>query len=66
MTGKLIGEKALRAAVHLNSARMPSQVIKSSTALFSAFGGGKPASLPDLPYDYNALERMYKNARFLH
>jgi superoxide dismutase, Fe-Mn family len=59
-TGKLIVDSALRVATHLRSSSMPHhhhQVIKSSTALLSAAAaaGGK-ATLPDLPYDYNALQ----------
>jgi Fe-Mn family superoxide dismutase len=56
MTGsKAIVDSALRAAVHLRSSRIPSELAKSSFALFSAYGGAKP-TLPDLPYDYGALE----------
>jgi len=43
------------ASVHLRSSKIPSQLAKSSSALFSAYGG-TPQTLPDLPYDYNALE----------
>ena len=53
--GKIILDKALRAAVNLPSAKLPSEVAKSSAALFSALSGTKFA-LPDLAYDYNALE----------
>mmetsp|Transcript_112314 Transcript_112314/g.324429 ORF Transcript_112314/g.324429 Transcript_112314/m.324429 type:complete len:241 (-) Transcript_112314:176-898(-) len=58
MTGsKVILDSALRAAVHLPSSKIPSTVAKNSTALLSSLAGsGKPAALPDLPYDYNALE----------
>jgi len=57
MTGssKLIVDSALRAAAHLRSSRIPTEVAKSSAALFSAYGGAKH-SLPDLKYDYGALE----------
>jgi superoxide dismutase, Fe-Mn family len=54
--GKLVTDKALRAAVHLSSSKVPSELLKSSAALFSAYGGAKPA-LPDLKYDYGALAR---------
>jgi Iron/manganese superoxide dismutases, alpha-hairpin domain len=43
------------AAIHVGAAKMPSQVIKNSTALFSALSDTK-FTLPDLPYDYGALE----------
>lgn len=57
MTGsKLIVDSALKAAAHLRSSKIPSEVAKSSAALFSAYGGAAP-SLPDLKYDYGALER---------
>jgi Fe-Mn family superoxide dismutase len=52
---KFVLDSALRAAVHLPSSKLPTEVAKSSTALFSALSGVK-ATLPDLAYDYNALE----------
>jgi hypothetical protein len=52
----LIVESTIRAAVHVGSSKIPSKIAKSSAALFTAFGGSKPA-LPDLPYDYGALAR---------
>lgn len=56
MSGKkLVIDSALKATAHLQSAKVPTNLIKSSTALFSAYGG-KTNTLPDLPYDYNALE----------
>lgn len=56
MSGKALVDGALKAAVNLRSSKVPSELLKSSTALFSAYGGAKPR-LPDLPYDYSALER---------
>jgi hypothetical protein len=53
---KLVVDSALRAAAHLRSSNIPTQVAKTSAALFSAYGGGK-ITLPDLAYDYGALER---------
>lgn len=53
---KLIVDSALRAAVNLRSSTLPKELIKSSQALFSAYGG-KKQTLPDLPYDYDALAR---------
>ncbi|KAL3922183.1 MAG: hypothetical protein SGILL_002343 [Bacillariaceae sp.] len=56
MSGKkLVIDNALRAAVNLQSSKLPTELAKSSTALFSALSGVQ-ASLPDLSYDYNALE----------
>lgn len=59
-TSKVLGKKtldaALRSAVNLRSSTLPSDVLRSSTALFSAYGGASH-TLPDLAYDYNALER---------
>jgi len=57
-TTKLITQsigKSLRAAVNVRSATIPKHLSQSTAALFSAYGGAKP-TLPDLPYDYNALE----------
>lgn len=55
MTGsKLIVDSALRAAAHVRSSNMPSSVAKSAAAYLSS-GGGKQ-TLPDLKYDYGALE----------
>ena len=58
MSGKkLIIDSALRAAVNLQSSKLPTEVAKTSAALLSSLAGsGKPAVLPDLPYDYSALE----------
>ncbi|OEU16864.1 putative manganese superoxide dismutase [Fragilariopsis cylindrus CCMP1102] len=53
--GKIILDKALRSAVNLSSSKLPSEVAKSSAKLFSALSGTKFV-LPDLAYDYNALE----------
>ena len=53
---KIVVDSALRAAVSLRSSKIPSELAKSSAALFSAYGGTKQ-TLPDLPYDYGALER---------
>ena len=52
---KLIVDSALRAAAHLRSSKMPSHVAKSGAAFLSSSGGKH--TLPDLPYDYGALER---------
>ena len=59
--GKVLIDAALRSAVNVRSSKIPSEVAKSSTALLRAFGagaGGK-AELPDLSYDYGALERKF-------
>jgi hypothetical protein len=55
---KIVVDTALRAAVNLRSSALPSQIIKTSSALFSAYGGAQQA-LPDLAYDYDALQREY-------
>jgi superoxide dismutase len=54
----MIVDSALKAAAHLRSSKIPTDVAKSTAALFSAYGGAKH-TLPDLPYDYGALERTY-------
>ena len=56
MSSKLIIDSALRAAVNLQSSKIPSAVAKNSAALLSSLSSGGVATLPDLPYDYNALE----------
>ena len=56
MSSKLIIDSALRAAVNLQSSKIPSTVAKNSAALLSSLSSGGVATLPDLPYDYNALE----------
>lgn len=56
---KLIVETALRSAVNLRSSKLPSEIVKSSQALFSAYGGTKH-TLPSLSYDYGALARKYR------
>jgi hypothetical protein len=53
--GKIILDKALRSAVNLSSSKLPSEVAKTSAKLFSALSGTKFV-LPDLAFDYNALE----------
>jgi hypothetical protein len=55
---KFIVDSALRTAVHLRSSTLPSELIKSSQVLFSAIGA-KKQTLPDLPYDYDALARKF-------
>ncbi|GKY93256.1 superoxide dismutase, mitochondrial [Mayamaea pseudoterrestris] len=52
---KVLSQTALKAAVNLQSAKVPTQLVKSSAALFSAYGG-KQQELPSLTYDYGALE----------
>lgn len=54
---RLIVGSALRAAVNLNSSKVPSELAKSSAAYLSSAPSGGLVSLPDLPYDYAALER---------
>jgi hypothetical protein len=56
MSGKIVIDSALRAAVNLQSSKLPTELAKSSAALLSSLSANKIA-LPDLPYDYNALER---------
>lgn len=53
-----IVKQALRAsAVHVQSSKLPTELAKSTTAcLSSSSSSSNKAILPDLPYDYNALE----------
>ena len=52
----IASKAALRAVVNLHSSKIPADIAKSTTALFSAYGGAAK-TLPDLSYDYGALER---------
>jgi Fe-Mn family superoxide dismutase len=54
---KLLVSSALRAAANLNSSKIPSELAKSSAAFLSSAPSGGKVFLPDLPYDYGALER---------
>jgi hypothetical protein len=56
MSGKIIANAALRAAVNVRSSTIPTEIAKTSSALLSSLAS-TPAKLPDLAYDYNALER---------
>eukprot|EP00980_Cylindrotheca_fusiformis_P010096 scaffold2243_cov122-Cylindrotheca_fusiformis.AAC.12 len=55
MANKSILDSALRAAVNVGSSKLPTEVAKSSAALLSSLSETKH-TLPDLAYDYNALE----------
>jgi len=56
MSGKLIIDSALRAATHVRSSTLPKSVSKAAAAMLSSAPSGGKHALPDLPYDYNALE----------
>ena len=62
---KLIINSGLRAVAHLNSSKLPTELAKSSAALLSSAPSGGKHELPDLPYDYSALERK-NSCVFLH
>jgi Fe-Mn family superoxide dismutase len=56
---KILLETALRstaASVHVRSSNLPSDIAKKAIALLSSAPAGGKYKLPDLPYDYNALE----------
>lgn len=55
MSGKIIIENGLKAAVNVGSSKLPKEVLKNSTALLSSLAAKTPV-LPDLSYDYDALE----------
>jgi len=55
-TGKKLITPALKAVVNLNSAKIPTEILKSSVALLSSAPAGGKHTLPDLKYDYGALE----------
>lgn len=56
----LTGPAALRVAAHVRSSNLPKELSKSSAAFLSAASAGGKQTLPDLPYDYAALEREYR------
>mmetsp|Transcript_3251 Transcript_3251/g.6914 ORF Transcript_3251/g.6914 Transcript_3251/m.6914 type:complete len:242 (+) Transcript_3251:71-796(+) len=56
MSAKQIITPALRAAVHVRSSKLNSEVAKSAAAYLSSAPSGGKHVLPDLPYDYAALE----------
>jgi len=56
MTSKIIVNSALKAASNLRSEILPRDVSKLATAMLSSAPSGGKHTLPDLPYDYNALE----------
>jgi len=47
---------ALRTAVNLQPSKLPKEISKSSQAWLAAAPSSGTHTLPDLPYDYNALE----------
>lgn len=58
-SSKLLVGPALRAAVNLNSSKIPKELAKSSAAYLSSAPSSGVVTLPDLPYDYAALERTF-------
>jgi superoxide dismutase, Fe-Mn family len=64
MSNKIILSSALRAASYVNSSKLPKEILKSSSAFLSSAPSGGKHMLPDLPYDYNALEGEDKNEPF--
>ena len=63
---KGIVNPALRAAAHVRSSNLPKELSKSAAALLSSAPSGGKHVLPDLPYDYNALERKQMKKLKLH
>jgi len=55
-SSKLLIDSALRAAVNVRSSTMPREVSKRAAAMLSSAPSGGKHTLPDLPYDYNAIE----------
>jgi hypothetical protein len=58
MSSKLIS-RALRAAIHARSSALPAEVSKVASAYLSSAPSGGKHVLPDLPYDYAALQRKF-------
>ena len=56
-TSKLVSAASkLRTVAHVRSSTIPTDLVKSSAALLSSVPTGGKHTLPDLPYDYGALE----------
>jgi len=55
-SSKLVLNSARSAAAHVNSSKFPKELLKSSAAFLSSAPSGGKHTLPDLAYDYNALE----------
>lgn len=56
MSAKQIITPALRAAVHVRSSKLTPELSKTTSAYLSSAPAGGTHTLPDLPYDYAALE----------
>jgi len=56
MSSKLIIDSTLRAATHLRGSSLPKDVSKVAAAMLSSAPSGGKHTLPDLSYDYNAIE----------
>jgi hypothetical protein len=59
MSGKIVIDSALRAAANLRSSNLPKDVSKVAAAMLSSAPSGGKHELPDLSYDYAAIERKY-------
>lgn len=55
-SSKFIIDSALRAAAHVRSSALPKEISKLASATLSSAPSGGKHTLPDLTYDYNALE----------
>jgi|EP01083_Nonionella_stella_P042976 Fe-Mn family superoxide dismutase len=55
-SSKLIIPSAIRAAAHVRSSKLPKEVSKMASAMLSSAPSGGKHALPDLTYDYNAME----------
>eukprot|EP01083_Nonionella_stella_P009729 27891_1 len=56
MSGKIVIDSALRAAANLRSSNLPKDVSKVAAAMLSSAPSGGKHELPDLSYDYAAIE----------
>eukprot|EP00553_Chaetoceros_curvisetus_P014171 CAMPEP_0204638204 /NCGR_PEP_ID=MMETSP0717-20131115/38825_1 /ASSEMBLY_ACC=CAM_ASM_000666 /TAXON_ID=230516 /ORGANISM="Chaetoceros curvisetus" /LENGTH=241 /DNA_ID=CAMNT_0051657895 /DNA_START=25 /DNA_END=750 /DNA_ORIENTATION=- len=55
-SSKIVVDSAMRAAAHLRSSKLPKEVSKMASAMLSSAPSGGAHTLPDLTYDYNAME----------
>lgn len=56
ISSKIVVDSAMRAAAHLRSSKLPKEVSKTASAMLSSAPSGGAHTLPDLTYDYNAME----------
>ena len=54
---KILSSPSLKSVIDLHSSKIPKDILKSTSALLSSAPSGGKHALPDLKFDYGALER---------